>query len=110
MRTTCSTAVTKILPSPILPSSRGLDDRLDRPVDKAIANDQLDLDLRQEIDDVLGAAIELGVALLAPESLHLRDGESGDADLRQRFADLVQLERLDDRFDFLHGGNVSRKA
>ena len=32
----------------------------------------LDLDLGQEIDDVFGAAIELGVPLLAAEALHLR--------------------------------------
>ena len=65
----------------------------------------LDLDLGQEIDDVLGAAIELGVALLAAEALDFGHGEAGDADLRQRFAHLVELERLDDGFDFFHGGS-----
>ena len=70
----------------------------------AVGDDQLDLDLRQEVDDVLGAAIELGVALLAAEALDLGDGEPGDADLGQRLADFVELERLDDGFDLLHGG------
>jgi hypothetical protein len=35
-------------------------------------NDDLDLDLRKEIDDVLAPAIELGVPLLAAEALDLR--------------------------------------
>ena len=71
-------------------------------IDVAIADDHLDLDLRQEIDDVLGAAIELGVSLLPPEALHFGDGQSRHADLGQRLTDLVQLERLHDRFDLLH--------
>jgi hypothetical protein len=42
--------------------------------------------------------------LLAAETLHLGDGEPGDADFGERLAHLVELERLHDRFDFLHGG------
>src|SRR5690349_18258028 len=47
---------------------RGLHDRLDRTVDHVIGQHDLDLHLRQEIDDVFGAAIELGMALLAAEA------------------------------------------
>ena len=102
MRTTCSTAVTKILPSPILPVRAALTIASIARSTIAVGDDHLDLDLRQEIDDVFGAAIELGMALLAAEALDLGDGEAGDADLRQRLAHLVELERLDDRFDFFH--------
>src|SRR6478735_8800996 len=65
-----------------LAGARGLDDRLDRALDHRIAQDHLDLDLRQEIDDVFGAPVELGVTLLAPEALDLGNGEAGHADFR----------------------------
>ena len=45
------------------------------------------------------------MALLAAEALGLGDGDAGDADLVQRLLHLVELERLDDRFDLLHGAN-----
>src|SRR6185503_2698393 len=48
---------------------RGLLDRFDRAVDEVVIHRRLDLHLRQEIDDVFGAAIELGVTLLTTESL-----------------------------------------
>src|SRR6185437_567289 len=54
---------------------RGLLDRFDRAVDEVDVHCRLDLHLRQEIDDVFGAAIELGVTLLAPEPLDLGDGD-----------------------------------
>jgi hypothetical protein len=42
------------------------------------------------------------MALLAPESLGLRDRDALKSDFLERFFNLVQLERLDDGFDFLH--------
>src|SRR5690606_34371607 len=80
----------------------GLDDRLHGLLDHVVTQHHLDLDLGQEIHDIFGTAIELGVALLPPETLHLGDGQAGDADFGQAFAHLVQLERLDDRLDLLH--------
>jgi hypothetical protein len=70
-----------------------------RPV---VGKHDLDLHLGQEVDDVFGAAIELGVALLAAEALGLGHGDALQADLLQRFLHLVELERLDDRFDLFH--------
>ena len=93
-----------------LAGARRLDDRLDRALDQRVGDDDLDLDLGQEIDDVFGAAVELGVALLAAESLDLGDRQAGDADFGQRLAHLVELERLDDRFDFFHGGSAAHEA
>src|SRR6266850_8183913 len=78
-------------------------DCLDRLLDHLILDDELDLHLGQEVDHVLGAAIQLGMALLPAETLHLGHGQAGDPDLRERFAHLVELERLHDRFDLLHG-------
>jgi hypothetical protein len=42
------------------------------------------------------------VPLLSAETLHLGHGESGDANLGQGFAHVVQLERFDDGGDLLH--------
>jgi len=58
--------------------------------------------LGRKSDDVLGPAIELGMALLAPETLGLGHRDALNADLVQSFLHLVELEGLDDRFDFLH--------
>ena len=87
-----------------LAGARCLDDRLDRRLDLVLGDNDFDLDLRQEIDDVFGAAVELGVALLAAEALDLGDGEPRDADLGERLAHFVELERLHDRFDLPHRG------
>src|SRR3546814_13936461 len=76
--------------------------RSHRALDQVVLQDDLDLHLGQEIDDVLGAAVELGVAFLAAEALGLGHRDALDADLVQGFLHLVQLERLDDRFDLLH--------
>src|SRR6185436_3390297 len=93
-----------------LAGARGLHDRLDRALGERIGDHGLDLHLGQEIDDVLGAAIKLGMAFLASEALDLGDGEPGDAQLGQRLADFIELERLDDGFDFFHGGTPGRKG
>src|SRR5581483_7045549 len=81
----------------------GLLDGLDGALEEVVADGGLDLHLRQEVDDVLGAAIELGVALLAAEALHFRDGDALHADAGEGLAHLVELERLDDGGDQFHG-------
>src|SRR2546430_13622145 len=50
-------------------ASRGLDG-FDDLVDERVVDGGLDLDLGQEVHDVLGAAVQLRVALLATEALH----------------------------------------
>src|SRR5690242_6517782 len=49
----------------------GLLDRLDRRFDLRIGDDDLDLDLGQEAHRILRTAVDLGLPLLATESLHL---------------------------------------
>ena len=71
-------------------------------LDHLVLDDHLDLHLGQEVDDVFGAAVELGMALLPAEALGLDDGDALEADLVQRFLHLVELEGLDDRLDLLH--------
>src|SRR5690606_10604634 len=48
------------------------------------------------------------MALLAAEALDLDHRQALHADFLQRLFHIVQLERLDDRFDFLHGPRPSR--
>ena len=74
--------------------------------DERIIEYHFDLKLREEVDHVLGAAIDLGVPLLPPKALDLGDGHAGDADFVQRILYLVELEGFDDRFDFFHGFTI----
>ena len=101
---------TKILPSPMRPGLGGAADRLDGFFDHLVAEHNLDLHLGEKIDDVFGAAIKFGVALLAAEALGLGHGDALQADLLQRLLHLVELERLDDRLDLLHRVVVSQAA
>ena len=88
---------------------RSLADGLDGALDHVVAEHDLDLHLGQEIDDILGAAIEFGVTLLAAESLGLGHGDALQADFLERFLHLIELERLDDRFDLLHCLRISER-
>src|SRR6201986_3041275 len=63
----------------------GAEDRLDRAFDQIVADNNLDLHLRQEIDDVFGAAIELGMAFLATEALGLGHGDALKSHFLKRF-------------------------
>jgi hypothetical protein len=59
-------------------------------------------DLGQEVDGVLAAAVELGVALLAAVTAGLENGHAFDARFEQGVLHCVQLRGLNDRFDLLH--------
>src|SRR6266702_2071455 len=77
-------------------------DGVDGPLDEVVADHDLDFDLGQEVDDVLGAAIKLGMTLLTSEALGLRDRDALKSYFLERLFHLVELERLDDGFDLLH--------
>src|SRR5262249_34329613 len=77
-------------------------DRLDGALHHLVLQHDLDLYLGQEVDDVLGAAVELGMALLPAEALGLGDGDAFDAGLVEGIFHLVELERFDDGLDFFH--------
>src|SRR6185295_889058 len=84
------------------PGLGGAADRLDGFFDHVVTEHNLDLHFGQEIHDVFGAPIKLGVALLTPEALGLGDGDALQADFLQRLLHLVELERFDDRLDLFH--------
>jgi hypothetical protein len=88
MRTVCSTGTTKILPSPICPVF-------------AAAT------IRQEVHGVFGAAIDLGVTLLAAVTFDFGHGHALQAKLGEGLAHLIELEWLDDCHHQLHLINPS---
>src|SRR3546814_227824 len=63
----------------------------------------LQLYLRQQVDGVFGTAIQLGMAFLASEPTNLGHGHPLHADIRQRLAYGIELERFDDRNQHFHG-------
>src|ERR1022692_531300 len=84
------------------PSSRDAHDRLHDVTDDVIFDDDLDPDLRNEIDDVGRPTVDLFLSAGPTEALHLVDGHSLNADLAQTILHIVELERLDDGFDLFH--------
>ena len=80
----------------------GAPDRLDRALDQVIADHDLDFYLRQEVDNVIRTAIQFSVSLLTAKTLGLGDGNTLESDFLKRLFNLVELEWLDDGFDFLH--------
>src|SRR6266496_367425 len=81
--------------------SRG-HDHADRFVHHVVGEHDFHFHLWQEIHGVFTAAINLGVAFLPAEPLYFRDGHPFDAELGECLFDLLELERLDDRFQFFH--------
>src|SRR5436190_9707233 len=77
--------------------TRGPRDGFQHLLDERVRYSRFDLRLRDEVDRVLGATIELGVALLSAEALDLGHRHALHARLGQRLADVLELERLDDR-------------
>src|SRR5262249_41865327 len=61
-----------------------------------------DLHLGKKIDHVLRSAVELGVALLSADSLHLVHRDPPHTRLGEPVLHVIELEGLDDRVDPLH--------
>jgi len=78
------------------------DDRFDRCVNAFLGQDQFEFQFGQEIHRVFAATVDFGVPLLPPKPFHLGDRHSVNPDVAESILHFVQLERLDDRFDFLH--------
>ena len=74
----------------------------------AIRNHNLHFHLGQQVDLILLSAIGLFVPFLPAVAAHFTHGHPFNADTLHRGLHLVQFERLDDRFDFLHFSNLSR--
>src|SRR2546421_7388373 len=70
----------------------GLQNGIDDLVGQLTAHGDLDAGLGNEVDHVLGTAIQLRMASLAPEALHFGDRHAGDADVGQCGTDVIELE------------------
>src|SRR5512146_191431 len=79
-----------------------LDHDSDEVVGVLVLAQDLDADLRYQVDLVLGAAVDLRVPALPAVPARLGDRQAVDAERLQRGLDVVQLERLDDSGDELH--------
>ena len=79
-----------------------LDKCLDDGFDTFVFNRNFQAYFRQEIDNVFGAPLKLGVAFLATEAFYFRYCDALHPDRGQRFTYIVQFERLDDRCNHFH--------
>src|SRR5437870_10149496 len=85
------------------PSRAGaLDYGIDGLGDVLVGHQHGDLHLGKEVDDVLRPTVELRVALLAAEALHLAHGQALHPHVGEPLLHLVELEGLDDRVDPFH--------
>src|SRR5579871_5076735 len=82
--------------------ARGVGDGIGDVSRLLISDDDLDLDLLQQVDRVLRAAIVLCKALLLTGAAHLGNGHALDADVGQRGLDVFEFLRTDQRFYFDH--------
>src|SRR5438034_8675506 len=85
-----------------LAGAGGLDDGIHGPLGETVIDHQFDFYLWQKIDDVFGAAVQLGMAFLAAKTLYFGHGQTGDTDFSQRFTYFVQFERFDNGSNLLH--------
>src|SRR6056297_231990 len=82
---------------------RSLSDDFDNTLHALFRDCDLELELWQEIDHVLGPSVKLCMPLLPAEPLDLADRHAGDAGVAQGVAYIVEFEWLDDGGDHLHG-------
>src|SRR3954465_3928533 len=76
-----------------LPGGRSFGDDLHHVVGVVIRDDDVETDLRNEVDGVLRAPVDLGVTLLAAVAADLADGEALHAEALQCTLHVVELER-----------------
>ena len=73
-------------------------------VHAAVGDHHFDLDLGQQVNGIFLPAIHLFMALLPSMAADLGDRHAFDSDGLQRFLHFVELERLDNCLNLLHGG------
>jgi hypothetical protein len=69
----------------------------------AVLHHDLELHLGDEIHHVRRSAVDLFLTPRATEAFDLGHGHPLHSDLRERVLHFVELERLDDGFNLLHG-------
>src|SRR5579864_32129 len=84
---------------PDLAGAGGRGDGVHGSLDLIARNRHFQPELRHEAHGIFGAAVNLRVTLLASIAFDFRDGHAVGAERRQRLADLLEPERLDDGRD-----------
>ena len=87
---------------PDFPGSCRAHDGFYAAFDLSAFHHDFNLHLGKEVDHILRTPIQLGVALLAAETLDFRHGQPGDAAFSQRFTDFFQFERFEDCGNLFH--------
>src|SRR4029450_7980871 len=82
------------------------DELLDHPIDITVVDEDLDPDLWNEVDRVLGAPVDLRVPALTAEPLDVGDREALHPEVLDGVLHVVDLERLDDAHDELHESSI----
>ena len=85
-----------------LPGARHVADRLHHGLEDRVVDRDLDPGARSGIERVLGTAVVLALDVL-PETEHFGHGEPLQAEIGDRTAHVIELERPDDGRDQLHG-------
>ena len=85
---------------------RRIDDRFDHPLSEGIVDRDFYLCFWHKLDEVLGAPIDFGVAALPAKASNLGNRNALDADIGDCFANVFELEWLDDRCDQFHGSEL----
>src|SRR5215469_16512098 len=93
---------------PVRSGAGHVHDAVDRAVEEVVVDEDLQRDLAQQMRLVLVAAIHLRAAPLAAVALGIADGHPRYADLVERFAQRLELGRLNDGQDQLHALRSNR--
>src|ERR1039457_5626059 len=89
--------------STLLARAGGGQYRFDDGIYHVIVDDDLDSHLGHEVHRVGRAPVDFALAACATKPAYLGHGHPTGADLVKAILHLVEFERLDDRFDTLHG-------
>ena len=74
----------------------------DSGIEERVGHDDFNFDLGKEIDGVLAAAVNLGMAFLTAKAFHFGDGHAFDAEVVQGILHLIELEGFNDGLNFFH--------
>src|SRR6202034_3823826 len=83
-------------------STARLHDRIDGWLDEVLVDGDLQLHLAQQVHRQFMTAVDLGLALLPAEPLHIDDGQTKDLDLVEGFLDGFKFRWLDDGKNEFH--------
>ena len=88
----------------------GVDDGFDDAFDQVVGDCDFNLGFGKKINNILGSAVEFGVAALAAEAFDLTDGHALDSDLTQCIAHVIKAKGFYNGGDELHKLDSPQRA